>query len=87
MSSEIHLTNNCQQKTTEEYSKFEEGNTLPFHSTILKYLQLSSSTSGRAEQIMEEVFARMKELAKLKDAGIITEEEFSIMKAKLIDEF
>jgi hypothetical protein len=30
MSSEIHLTNNCKQKTFGEYSKFEEGNTLPF---------------------------------------------------------
>jgi hypothetical protein len=26
----IHLTNNCQQKHFSEYSKFEEGNTIPY---------------------------------------------------------
>lgn len=37
LSSEIHLTNNCQQKHFGEYSKYEEGNTLPF-SSLKEYL-------------------------------------------------
>lgn len=35
----------------------------------------------------EDIIAKMKELAELKNAGIITEEEFIALKAKLIKEF
>ncbi len=38
MRSEIHLTNNCQQKHFSEYSKFEEGNTLPMKETLISYI-------------------------------------------------
>ena len=51
LSTEIHLTNNSQQKHLEEYSKFEEGNTLPFEETLSKYLQLKNRPSGELEQI------------------------------------
>jgi thiamine pyrophosphate-dependent acetolactate synthase large subunit-like protein len=35
----------------------------------------------------EDIISKMKEIAALKDAGIITEEEFSTMKARLIQHF
>lgn len=35
----------------------------------------------------DDPFAKLKELAQLKDDGVITDEEFAIMKKKLIDEF
>ena len=43
----------------------------------------SDSDSGQ----VDDVITRLKELAKLKDSGVLSEEEFELMKKKLIDEF
>jgi len=42
-----------------------------------------SDSSGQAD----DVISRLKELAKLKDNGVLSEEEFELMKKRLIDEF
>ena len=38
MNNDVHLTNNTLQKALSEYSKYEEGNTLPFKESLLTYL-------------------------------------------------
>jgi hypothetical protein len=60
-SSEIHLTNNCQQKHFGEYSKYEEGNTLPF-SNLRDYLLEKPEFKDSADLIMDKIIARMKEM-------------------------
>ena len=60
-SSEIHLTNNCQQKHFSEYSKYEEGNTLPF-SNLRDYLLEKPEYKDSADLIMDKITARMKEM-------------------------
>ena len=62
LNSEIHLTNNCQQKHFTEYSKFEEGNTIPMRETLLKYIEGLPDGAGRGQEIVEETVLRMKEI-------------------------
>jgi hypothetical protein len=62
MSSEIHLTNNCQQKHFGDYSKYEDGNTLPLSPTLADYLERFPETEGRGTVIVEAATSKMKEL-------------------------
>jgi len=55
------LTNNCQQKHFGEYSKYEEGNTLPF-SSLRDYLLEKPEYKDSADLIMDKIIARMKEM-------------------------
>lgn len=62
LNSEIHLTNNCQQKHFTEYSKFEEGNTIPMRETLLQYIETLPDGAGRGQEIVDETVLRMKEI-------------------------
>ena len=57
MQNEIHLTNNTQQKQLTEYSKYEEGNTLPFYDSLLAFLRESHPDP---KQILDTAVGRMK---------------------------
>lgn len=58
-SSEIHLTNNCQQKHFDKYSKYEDGNTLPF-SRLREYLLEKPEYMDSADLIVDKIMSRMK---------------------------
>ena len=45
------------------------------------------SAESKTDGGSTDVLARLKELGELRDAGVISEEEFEIMKKKLIEEF
>lgn len=62
LNSEIHLTNNCQQKHFTEYSKYEDGNTIPMKETLLSYIETLPDGAGRAQEIVDETVLRMKEI-------------------------
>jgi hypothetical protein len=62
LNSEIHLTNNCQQKHFNEYSKYEDGNTIPMRETLLQYIDNLPDGAGRSQEIVEETVLRMKEI-------------------------
>ena len=62
LNTEIHLTNNCQQKHFTEYSKFEEGNTIPMRETLVKYIESLPDGYGRGQEIVDETVLRMKEI-------------------------
>jgi hypothetical protein len=62
LNSEIHLTNNCQQKHFNEYSKYEDGNTIPMRETLLQYIDTLPDGAGRAQEIVEDTVIRMKEI-------------------------
>ena len=48
---------------------------------------VSSAAEPKTDGGSTDVLARLKELGELRDAGVISEEEFAIMKRKLIEEF
>lgn len=60
LNTEIHLTNNCQQKHFTEYSKYEDGNTIPMRETLLQYIETLPDGAGRGQEIVEETVFRMK---------------------------
>lgn len=62
MSSEIHLTNNCQQKHFGEYSKYEEGNTIPMKETLLAYFATLPESQGQEADILNSIVGKMKEI-------------------------
>lgn len=61
LDTEIHLTNNCQQKYSSEYSKYEEGNTLPFL-RLREYLLEKPEYADRADLIIDKIVSRMKDM-------------------------
>ena len=62
MRSEIHLTNNCQQKHFGEYSKYEDGNTLPMKDTLTAYIASLPGLDLPATEIMADIIAKMKQV-------------------------
>jgi uncharacterized protein (DUF697 family) len=72
----------AQEWKKEEQTKKEEGCEESF--TVKE--EAPKATSAK-EEAMDDVFARLKKLAKLKEEGVISEEEFQEMKKKLIDNF
>lgn len=54
LNSEIHLTNNCQQKHFTEYSKYEDGNTIPLRETLLQYIETLPDGAGRSQEVVED---------------------------------
>lgn len=52
----------------------------------IKKREESTSADKQNSAVKNDVISRLKELAELKDQGIITEEEFSAMKKKILEE-
>ena len=52
----------------------------------IKKREESTSAEKQNSAVKNDVISRLKELAELKDQGIITEEEFSAMKKKILEE-
>ncbi len=70
------------KKVAQEWKKQEDTGSTTAEDTTSK-----AEAAPEKEDPADEVFDRLKKLAKLKEQGVISEEEFQEMKKKLIDNF
>ena len=73
------------KKVAKEMASNETSNEVPPVVADVPAASTGSSTTD-SEQV-DDVISRLKELANLKDNGVLSQEEFELMKKKLIDEF
>lgn len=76
------------KKATEQATKATERTVIPMESAAVQVTNDTTSNAvANTENNNDAIIKKLKDLAELKEMGVITEEEFSQMKARLIENY